>query len=135
MNSCFSQSIDELWFQKMVGSLVFLRNQSINLFILMSGMNLWCPIIKRKEIIMWIRVYPNWKMNFNSKNGRKRSFSYETKAWISVIPMRRTNLFCPIIERQEIITWIQDYPNWKMNLVLKMVEREVFVTKPKYQSR
>ena len=32
------------------------------------------------KIIMGIRVYHNWKMNFNSKNGRKRSFSYETKA-------------------------------------------------------
>ena len=28
---------------------------------------------------MWIRVYPNWKINFKSKNGRKTSFSYEIK--------------------------------------------------------
>ena len=34
---------------------------------------------------MWIHVYPNWKMNFNSKKGSKRSFSYETKASISFI--------------------------------------------------
>ena len=27
-------------------------------FIPTRRMNLWCPIIKRKEIIMWIRVYP-----------------------------------------------------------------------------
>ena len=56
----------------------FLWNQSLNSFILAKGMNLWCPIIKRKEIILWICVYPNWKMNFNSKNARKKSFSYET---------------------------------------------------------
>ena len=42
-------------------------------------MCLWCSIMERKEIIMSINVYPNWKTNFNSKNGNKRSFSYETK--------------------------------------------------------
>ena len=31
---------------------------------------------------MWIRFYPNWKMNINSKNGTKRSFPFETKASI-----------------------------------------------------
>ena len=119
MNSCLSQSINELWFQKMVGSQVFLSNLCINLFILMSGMNLWRLIIKRKEIIMWICVYPNWKMNFNSKNGGKRSFSYETKASISFIPMKRTNLWCPIIGRKEIITWIRVYPNCRQTLIPK----------------
>ena len=126
MNSCLSQSMDEIWFQKMVGSLVFLWNQSFNLFILISGMNLRCPIIKRKEIIMWLHVYPIWKINFNSKNGRKRSFSYETKASISFIPTRRMNLWCPIIERKEIITWIQVYPNWKMNFSSKNGRKRSF---------
>ena len=32
---------------------------------------------------MQIHVYLNWKTNFNSKNSRKRSFSYETKASIT----------------------------------------------------
>ena len=48
-------------------------------------MCLWCPIMKRMEIIMWIHVYPNWNMNFHSKKGNKRSFSYDTKASISLI--------------------------------------------------
>ena len=125
MNSCLSQSTDKLWFQKMVGSQVFLWNQSINSFILMSWMNLWCPIVKRKEISMWICVYPNWKMNFNSKNGRKRSFSYETKDSISFIRTRRMNLW-PILERKEIIMWIQVYPNWKMNFSSKNSRKRSF---------
>ena len=110
----------------MVGSQVFLWNQSINSFILMSGTNLWCPIIKRKEIIMWIRVYPNWKMHFNSKNYRKRSFSYETKASLSFIPIGRKNLWCPIVEWKEIVTWIQVYPNWKMNFNSKSGRKRSF---------
>ena len=48
----------------------------------MRGMCLWCLIIKRKEIIMWIRVCPDRRTNINSKIGRKRSVSYETKASI-----------------------------------------------------
>ena len=78
-------------------------------------MCLCCPIMKRKEIVMWIHVYPNWKMNFNTKNGYKRSFSYESKASISFIPMGRMRLCCPIRKRKEIIMWIQVYPNWKSN--------------------
>ena len=37
---------------------------------------------------MQIRVYLNWKTNFNSKNSRKRGFSYEAKASISFITVR-----------------------------------------------
>ena len=56
-----------------------LWNQSINSFIPIRRICLWCPIIKRKEIIMWIRLYLNWQTNFNSKNKKKRCFSYEIK--------------------------------------------------------
>ena len=64
---------------------------------------------------MWIHVHPSWKMNSNSKIGRKRSFSYETKASIPFIPNRRMCLWCPIMKRKEIITLIHNYPNWQMN--------------------
>ena len=82
-------------------------------------MCLWCSIMKRKEIIMSINVYPNWKTNFNSKNGNRRSFSYETKVSKSFIPTRRMCLCCPIMKRTEIIMWIHVYPNWKMNIDFK----------------
>ena len=89
-------------------------------------MCLWFPIMKRKEIIMWIYVYPNWKMNFNSKNGNKRSFSYETKASISFIPMRRTCLWCPINKWNEITIWIHVYPNWKTYFNSKIGNKRSF---------
>ena len=48
-------------------------------FIPISRMSLWCPVMKRKEIIMWISVSPTWRMT-TLKNGMKKCFSYETKA-------------------------------------------------------
>ena len=132
-------------------------------FILMSRISLWSLIMKRKEIIIWIHVYPNSQMNINTrkwwkdklflwnqalmsfilmswvslwclnmikkgllcesvfvlvekwtsilKNGCKRSFSYEPKASMSFIPKKRISLWFPIVKRKEIIMWIQDYPN------------------------
>ena len=145
---------------------IFLWNKTSISFIPMRGMCLWCLIIKRKEIIMWINIYPierltlilkivqkevfpmkpkhqyrlsqwgeciygaqswkevrllcesmfpNWKMNFNAKNDRKWSFSYNTKASTSFITMRRMCLQCPMMKRKEIIMWIHVNPNWKMN--------------------
>ena len=51
------------------------------------------------------------QMDFNSKNGRKWSFSDETKASISFIPIRRMCLWCPIMKTKEIIFWIRVCPN------------------------
>ena len=65
-------------------------------------MRLWCLIMKRKEIILWIHVCPNRPKSIASKNGGKICFSNETKASISFIPMRRICLWCPIIKRKEI---------------------------------
>ena len=92
----------------------------------MRRMCLWCPIMKRKEIIAWIYVYRNWKANFNSKIGNKRSFSYETKASISLIAKRRMCLRCPITKRKEIIMWIDVYHNWNTNFNSKKGEKRSF---------
>ena len=48
-------------------------------FISMRRMSLWCPILKRKEIIVWICVCLDWQTNFNSKNYGKKSFSMKPK--------------------------------------------------------
>ena len=84
------------------------------LFIPMRRMCLWCPIMKWSKIAMWIHVYPNWNAYFNSKIGNKRSFSYETKASILLIPMRRKCLWCPTMKRNGITMRIHVYPNWMM---------------------
>ena len=98
------------------------RNRSFSLetkallsFISMRRKWLWCPIMKGKEIILLIHVYPNWTTNFNSKNSRKAGFSYETMVSISFIPTGRMCLWCPIMKKNEIIMWIHVYPNRKMN--------------------
>ena len=84
-------------------------------------MCLWCPIMKRKEIIMWIHVYPNWKMDFNSKNGNKRSFCYETKASISLIPTRRICLWCRIWKEKRLLCDSMFVQIDRRTLILKMV--------------
>ena len=48
------------------GSFSYETKASI-LFNPMRRLSLWCPILKRKEIAMWIHVCPNWETNFNSK--------------------------------------------------------------------
>ena len=68
----------------------------------------------------------NWKSKFNSKNFKKSYFSYETKATISFIPMRRMCFWCLITKRKEFIMWIRVYQIEKWTLILKMVERDVF---------
>ena len=110
------------------------ETKASNSFIQMRRMWLWCPILKIKEITMWIHVYPNWKMNLNSKNCRKTSFSHETKASKSFIPTRRMWLWCPIMKRKEIIIWIDVYPNWKTNLNSKNGRKTSFFMKSMHQN-
>ena len=95
-------------------------------FIPMRRTCLWCPIMKWNEITVWIYAYLDWKSYFNSKIGNKRSFSFETKASISLILTRRTCLWFPIIERKEIILWIHVYPNWNTNLNSKIANERSF---------
>ena len=71
--------------------------------------------MKRRTLLCESMFIPYWKMNFNSKKGNKRSFSYETKASISFIRSRRMCLWCPIMKRKEIVLWIHVHLNWKMN--------------------
>ena len=103
-------------------------------FIPLRRMCLWYPIMKRKEIIMWIHVYPSWKMNFNSKNGRKTRFSYESKhrnhlsQWGEYVygaqSWKERRLLC-----KSMFITIE-----RRTSILKMVEREVFPSNPKQQN-
>ena len=72
-------------------------------FVLMMRISLWSLIMKRKGIIILICTCPNSQMDFNSRNGGKRSFSYETKALTSFILIRRMTLWCPIMKKNESI--------------------------------
>ena len=90
-------------------------------------MNLWCAIIKRKEIIIWIRVYPNWKTNFKSKTGRKRSFSYETKATIHLSQWVEWIYGAQSLKEGGLLCEFVFIPIERRALILKRVEREVFL--------
>ena len=92
----------------------------------MRRMCLWCPITKKKVIIMWIHAYPNWNASFNSKIDNKRSFSYETNSSISLISKRRMCLWCPIMKKKVIIMWIHVYPNWNTNFDSKIGSKRSF---------
>ena len=107
----------------------FLWNQSINSFIPMRRMNLWSPIIKRKMIIMWIHVYPNWRTNFNCKNGKKRSFPYETKVSIYLSQWREWICGAQSLKEERLLC--ESLFNQIDRQTLKMVQIEVFLVKPK----
>ena len=111
----------------------FVETKALISFMPMRRMHLWWLLMKRREIIMWIHFCPNWWTNINSKNGRKRCFSFVTKAWISFIPMRRMNMWCPTIKIKEIIIWICVYLIEKWTLILKIVAGDVFLMKSKRQ--
>ena len=91
------------------------------------------PNPEKKDIIIWIHVYPNWKTNFNSNNGNKRSFSYETNASISFILSRRMCLWCPILKRKTLLFESMFIPIERRTSILIMVIREVFLMKPTHQ--
>ena len=70
-------------------------------------------------------------MNFNSKNGRKKSFSYETK--VSIHLSQRGEWICggqPLKEKR-LLCKSMFLPIERWTLILKMVERKVFPLKPK----
>ena len=90
-------------------------------------MNMWGPVI------MWIHVYPNWKTNFNCKNGRKRSFSYETKALINLSQRGEWIGGAQSLKEKRFLCESAFFPIQPCTLILQMVEREVFLMKPMHQ--
>ena len=104
---------------KMVKRDVFLWKQSPNIIYPNKENMLMVPNNEKKGDYYVNLCLSNGKMNFNSKNGRKRCFSCEAKASIPFIPIRRMCLWYPIMKWKEIIKWICVYPNWKRNFSSK----------------
>ena len=73
-------------------------------FISMSKMSLWYPIMKRKGLLCESLFFLIERRTLILKDGQKKSFSYETKAIMSLNPKRRMSLWFPIMKRKEIIT-------------------------------
>ena len=89
--------------------------------------------MKWKEIIMWIHIYPNWKTSFNSKNGTKRSFSFETKASIHLSQLGKWICGAQSLKEKRLLCESMFIPIERWTLILKLVEGEVFPMKPKHQ--
>ena len=85
------------------------------------------------EIIMWIRVYNNWKMNFNFKNGTKTSFSYETKASKYFTQRGECDYGAQSWKEWWLFCEFMFIPIERQTPILKMVEIEVSPSKPKHQ--
>ena len=72
-------------------------------------------------------------MIFNSKNGMKRSFSYETKA--SIYLSQWLEWICGAQSLKERILLCESVfiTTERWTLILKKVERKAFLVKPKHQ--
>ena len=130
VNPCLSQLKYELQLWKgNKRSFSYDTKASISL-IPMRRTCLWCLIVKWNEITMCIHVYPNWKAYFNSKIGNKRSFSFKTKASVSLISMRRMCLWCPIMKKKRgLLCESMFIPIEIRTSILILVIREAFLMK------
>ena len=66
-------------------------------------MCLWCPIMKKREIITSIHVCHDWWITLSPKNTGKKSFFYQPKTSMSSILMWRICLWCPIMKKMSLI--------------------------------
>ena len=121
----------KIWCEEML----FLWNQSINIIYPNEGVQFMVPDHEKNG-----DYYENphlshcWTCFTSKENGRKRSFSFETKPLMSFIPMSGTSLQCPILKKKEIISRIHVFPNWWINFDSEEnMERKAFLIKPKHQ--
>ena len=82
---------------------------------------------------MWIRVFPNQYMNINSKNCRKRSFSYKPKHQYRLPQWGECVCGTQSWKEGRLLYEFMFIPNERQTSILKMVEREVFLMKAKHQ--
>ena len=77
------------------------------------------PIMKRKEITIWVRVCPNWEKKFNSKKGwKEKLFLWNQRSKI-IYPNKKNEFMVLNNKKMEIIIWISVCPNDKWTLTLK----------------
>ena len=71
---------------------------------------------------MWIRVYPNWKTNFKSKNGTNRSFTYEARASIQLLQWVEWICGAQSLKERRLLWEFIFIPVEKWSLILKMAQ-------------
>ena len=97
-------------------------------------MCLCCPIVKRKQIVTCIHVYPNWQMSFDSKeNGGKESLSLNPKYQHHLSQWWESAYGSQSRKKRRLLCVSKFFPIEEQTLILrKMVKRKDFLTKPKY---
>ena len=102
----------------------FHETKALMLFIQMRRTRLWRPIMKRKRLLcdLVFVLIDRWSLIL--KNGRKNNFSYETKASMSFIQMRKMSLWCLILKGMKIIMWVCICFNSQMNFNSKKWSKE-----------
>ena len=94
-------------------------------FIPIRRMTLSFLIMKRMVIIMWIRVYPNWQTNFDSKKWLEDKHFLQNQSVNVIYPNEQNKLIMvPNHENEGVITWISICPNWKKNFDSKKWSEE-----------
>ena len=102
-------------------------------FILMRRMSLWCPILKRKEITVWIRVCPHWQTSFNYKKWWKEKLLFLNQRINVIHPNEENEFMVPKLEKKEgyYVNIFSSQLASKLSFQ-KMVEWKAFLTKPKH---
>ena len=107
VNLCLSKLTNEFWFWKMGGREAFLMKPMHQYHLSQWGEWVYdSQSWKERRLLhesMFIQI-DKWTLIL--KNGEKRSFSDETKASMSFIPIKGMSLWFTITRRKEIIMWI-----------------------------
>ena len=98
-------------------------NASIS-FVPMRRMCLLCPIMKKRRFLRASMFLTIDGITLIPKNTGKKSFSYQAKAPISYIQMRRMCIWCPIMTKKEIVMRMHVSHNWRNNIDSKKWRKE-----------
>ena len=111
---------------------VFFWNKASISFIPMRRMCLWCLKTKKKEIIMWIPVYPIEKRTSIGKMiGRDVFFQNQR---LNIIYPNEENVFVVPNNKKKRDYYVNPcLSNWKMNINSKNGWKRCFLLKPKTQ--
>ena len=93
-------------------------------FIPIRRMSLWFLIRKRKQIIMWIHVYPNWQMKFDSKKWWEEKLFLWIQSIDVIYPNEENRFMVPNYEKKEIIMWLRVCRNLKISFNSKKWQKE-----------
>ena len=101
------------------------ETEALMSFILMGEWVYGAQSWKDRRLLCEYMFVPIDKWTLTLKNDGNGSFSYETEASMSFIPMGRMSLWCPILKRKEINVWIRVCPNWQTNFNSKKWWKEM----------